>query len=187
MDGRIRVATSPLKPLSACPACGAEVLPGSDHCEECGSDLQEYERAEPASKIARTILSDRLSALDPPEPVTATPDECIAVVVQKMIDRRHGAVCIVENDEIVGIFTERDVLMRVAGKGLNLESTPVSKVMTKDPLTFSADINLAYALNQMSVTGLRHLPIVEGKKPVGITTVRGVLNYIAANALHCGV
>jgi len=181
------VTATPLKPLSACPACGADVLPGSDHCEECGSDLHDYERAEPTSKIARTILSDRLSALEPPEPVLAGPQESIAEVVKKMIDRRHGAVCIVENEEIIGIFTERDVLMRVAGKGLDLESTPVSKVMTRDPLTFAMDVNLAYALNQMSVAGLRHLPIVEGKKPIGITTVRGVLNYIAANALHCGV
>lgn len=181
------MTATPLKPLSVCPACGADVLPGSDHCDECGSDLQEFERVEPLSKIAKTILTDRLSALDPPAPVTVAPHESIGSAIKKMIERRHGAVCVVENDEIVGIFTERDVLMRVAGKGLDLEATPVSKVMTKDPLTFSADINLAYALNQMSVTGLRHLPIVDGKKPVGITTVRGVLNYIAAKALNCGV
>lgn len=175
-----------MKPLSVCPACGAEVIPGSDRCEECGSDLHDYERSEPSSRIARTILSDRLSALEPPEPVTATPDESIAEVVKKMTERKHGAVCIVDKGEIVGIFTERDVLMRVAARGLDLESTPVSAVMTKDPLTFSPESNLAYALNQMSVSGLRHLPIVDGKKPIGITTVRGVLNYIASHALHCG-
>lgn len=176
----------PLKPIFACPACGAEVIPGSDRCEECGTDLLDYERSEPSSRLAKTILSDRLSALDPPEPVTAGPNESIAVAVKKMIDRKHGAVCIVEKGEIVGIFTERDVLMRVAAQGYDLEATPISAVMTKDPLTFSMEVNLAYALNQMSVGGLRHLPIVDGKTPIGITTVRGVLNYIAAHALHCG-
>jgi len=178
------MAPSDKNQATVCPSCSAEVIPGSDFCEECGMDLRDAERKEPESKLHRTIMTDELSALDPPEPVTARPDESIASVIRKMIDRNHGAVCMVEDDELVGIFTERDVLLRVAGKEIDLENTPISEVMTRDVVTLKGSSTLATALNQMAVAGLRHLPLVENNKPIGITTVRGALYHIYKNALR---
>ena len=146
-------------------------------------DLHDTEQPEPTSSLHRTIMMDELGALDPPEPVTAAPDESIAKVIKKMIERKHGAVCIVEGEEMVGIFTERDVLLRVAGKSIDIHSTPVSEVMTSDLVTLKKSSTLATALNQMAVAGMRHLPLVEDMKPVGITTVRGALYHIWRNAL----
>jgi 2-oxoglutarate/2-oxoacid ferredoxin oxidoreductase subunit beta len=146
-------------------------------------DLHDTEQPEPISDLHRTLMTDELSALEPPQPVTAEPGESIAAVIKKMIDRKHGAVCIVEGEEMVGIFTERDVLLRVAGKAIDIHNTPVSKVMTADLVTLKKTSTLAAALNQMAVAGMRHLPLLEDKKPVGITSVRGALYYIWRNAL----
>ncbi|MCK6494826.1 CBS domain-containing protein [bacterium] len=98
-----------------------------------------------------------------------------------MARERRGAVCVVEKDELVGIFTERDVLMRVALKGLDLEKTPISSVMTSNPITLKADATLAYALNQMAVAGFRHLPLMDGKKAVGMVSVKDVVRYMSEN------
>jgi CBS domain-containing protein len=146
-------------------------------------DLHDTERTEPTSVLHRTIMTDELGALDPPEPVVVAPEESIAAVIKKMIERRHGAVCIVEGEEMVGIFTERDVLLRVAGKPIDIHTTPVSEVMTRDLVTLKKSSTFATALNQMAVAGMRHLPLLEDKKPVGITTVRGALYHIWRNAL----
>ncbi|MCA9449213.1 MAG: CBS domain-containing protein, partial [Candidatus Omnitrophica bacterium] len=93
-------------------------------------------------------------------------------------------VCVVDGEgKLVGIFTERDAVIRVAAEGVNISVTPISSVMTKDPLVMHIDDNLGAILNKMSDAGFRHVPILDGEKLVGITSVRGVLNYITEKRL----
>lgn len=149
-------------------------------------DLQflDLEPAPPTSRLHASILHDRISKLEPPEPVLVSPNDAIETAVDKMNRRRHGAVCVVDSEgKLVGIFTERDALKRVAAKKLNISTTPISEVMTRDPLVMQADDNLGAILNKMSDAGFRHVPILDGDKLVGITSVRGVLNYIAQKSL----
>ncbi len=134
-------------------------------------------------KLRRSVLNDQIGEIHPLPVMAAAPGDSIASVVEKMVEHRRGAVCIVENEELIGIFTERDVLMRVALKGIDTERTPVSAVMTSDPMTLRADATLAFALHQMAVAGFRHLPLVEDKKPVGMVSVKHVLKYMAENML----
>lgn len=173
-------------PTHQCPSCGVEVIPGSDRCENCGMDLQflDLEPGRPTSLLHAGILYDRIAKLHPPAPVTVSPNESIEAVVKKMNHRRHGAVCVVDSDDkLIGIFTERDALKRVAAQRVNISVTPISEVMTRDPLTMQIDDKLGAILNKMSDAGFRHVPILDGDQLVGITTVRGVLNYITEKRL----
>jgi len=139
---------------------------------------------EPADRVLQSILNDSLSDLYAIDPIRVSPTESIASVMAKLVESRHGAACVVDNGIIIGIFTERDAVTRVAGMDMDVETTPISKVMTSDPYVLSKDSTLAAAVNQMSDGGLRHIPIVENGNLVGISTVRGVLAHIAENALH---
>jgi CBS domain-containing protein len=158
------------------------VLKGADNCEDCGADLRDLYQGEPANPLERT-LCDALSALNPPKPVIASPGDTIRSVVDGMIARRHGAVCVLDGDLVVGIFTERDIVNRVAGRGFDLAMTPISDVMTRDPICLSTENTVAQAMNQMSVGGLRHLPILKEGHLVGITTIRGLLAYVVGKAM----
>ena len=108
--------------------------------------------------------------------LTAKPDALVAGVARRMAKAKVGAVLVVDGKKLVGIFTERDLLVRVVAKGLEPKTTPLSKVMTANPVTVSADKPLGYALVVMHRKGFRHLPLVEDGKPVGIVSARIALD-----------
>lgn len=95
-----------------------------------------------------------------------------------MAKRRIGAVMIVEQDHLLGIFTERDVLTRVVAAGRDPDSTPLGEVMTADPDTLHVDDTGAHALEMMREHGYRHFPVVKDGKPVAIVSVRDLYGAI---------
>jgi CBS domain-containing protein len=84
-----------------------------------------------------------------------------------------------ENDRLAGIFTERDILMKVAGQPLDLIHTPVSASMTPDPFTLPADANVAFALSKMVLEGFRHIPLVDDEGyPTAVVSMRNLIEYL---------
>ena len=109
-------------------------------------------------------------------PLTVTPDTTVLEAIHEMVEVRVGAVSIVEGDKLVGIFTERDVMTRVATKGLPLDTTKLSDVMTTRPEVASREMNPSEALSIMVEKHIRHLPIVaEGMRLEGMLSVRHLL------------
>jgi CBS domain-containing protein len=109
-------------------------------------------------------------------PLTVTPDTTVLEAIHKMVELRVGAVSIVENEDLVGIFTERDVMTKVASKGLSLDTTKLSDVMTTRPEVASREMNPSEALSIMVEKHVRHLPIVgEGMRLEGMLSVRHLL------------
>lgn len=94
---------------------------------------------------------------------------------RRMIEFRVGALPILRGRRMVGIFTERDALARVMVPGLDPEATPVSQVMTHNPLFVDIEHDLSHALHLMQNHGVRHLPVMEGQLPVGVVTTRDAL------------
>lgn len=89
-----------------------------------------------------------------------------------MASRRIGAVLIVEDGHLLGIFTERDVVTRVVATGGNPDRVTLGEVMTPDPDTIGPDDSVALALERMSQAGYRHLPVVDGARLIGIVSIR---------------
>jgi signal-transduction protein with cAMP-binding, CBS, and nucleotidyltransferase domain len=111
--------------------------------------------------------------------VTLPPSARIAEAIDCMQERRIGAVLVVVGEKLAGIVTERDILLKVVGSGLDPEAEPVSRIMTPDPETLRLDDQLAYLLNTMRVGGFRHVPIVdEHDRPIRLISLRDVLAYI---------
>jgi CBS domain-containing protein len=110
--------------------------------------------------------------------VTAAPADSAAEAIRRMLEANIGSVVVCEENRPVGIFTERDVL-RLAGAGADLHSTPLHAAMTPNPLTICAEDGILDAAKLMGERKLRHLPVVEGDNLVGIVSMRDVLGFLA--------
>jgi CBS domain-containing protein len=90
--------------------------------------------------------------------------------------KQYGAVLVMEDDHVKGIFTERDAVFRVIAAGLDPDTTEVRKVMTKAPTTIGPDKTFGHAMLVMHENGFRHLPVVENDKLVGMVSSRNALD-----------
>ena len=113
--------------------------------------------------------------IDQQELVTAAASMTVSKAARLMQERRVGAIMVVEDEQLVGMFTERDALFRVVAKERDGQTTPLAEVMTRNPRTIHPDKPFAHALEMMHEGGFRHVPVVENGRPVGIVSVRDAL------------
>ena len=101
-------------------------------------------------------------------------------VLELMREGNRGAALVVSSGTLVGIFTERDVLMKIAGQPTDLDHTAVRELMTVDPFTLPGDATVAFALNRMLIEGFRHLPLVDDQnRPVAVVSMRDLIDYLS--------
>jgi CBS domain-containing protein len=104
------------------------------------------------------------------------PEQTVAEAVDAMAQHRVGVVPIVDNERLVGIFSERDLLRRVVAKGRLLDKTLLGDVMTPDPVTASPDEDRQSAIRKMKLVGCRHLPIVVNHSVIDMLSMRDLLD-----------
>jgi CBS domain-containing protein len=138
------------------------------------------EEPETMSAIQRRLSEDAVAALAVHAPVEVDVNTSLAKTIRQMNSHNIGCVMVTdENDRLIGIFTERDVLMRVAGLVDDPAAARVGDFMTPDPVAVGPDLPVAHAMHLMSVYGFRHLPLVdEDHRPVGIISFRDVVHHL---------
>ena len=114
----------------------------------------------------------------------ADADQFAFDVALAMVDRNIGAVPVLRDGVLVGIFSERDLMKRVVVEGRDCRTTRVEEVMTGDPLTVSPDESLENCMLLMRRHGFRHLPVCEGKQLRGIVSLRDILLHDLSEKDH---
>ena len=114
--------------------------------------------------------------LEPRKLVVAGPRTSVSEAVRLMKDNEVGAVLILQDGRLVGIFTERDAVYRVMAAGRDPTATTLGDVMTRDPKTVAPDETFGYALLLMHEHGFRHAPVVRNGRPVGVVSARLALD-----------
>jgi len=164
-----------------CPHCGHSNLPGLDQCGRCMGDLTALDRPAPQDRIERSLMNDSVSILKPNAPAIVQQTANVAEALSVLLGRDVGAVLVVgESGQLVGIFSERDLLRKIAGLDTPLESLLVQHFMTPQPETVGLRDKLAFALHKMDVGGYRHLPVVEDGIPVGMLSVRDIIRHMTS-------
>jgi len=133
-------------------------------------------------EIRGAIFNDTIATLTPASPVCLRETVTVHEAIERMLAGRQAGVLVVDGEgRLSGIFTERDVLTRVAGQGRDPRSTRLGEVMTRQPEALTARDRIAYAIHSMSVAGYRTIPLVDAdQRPTGIVTVNDVIRWLAS-------
>jgi CBS domain-containing protein len=108
--------------------------------------------------------------------LTASPETTVSAAARLMADMNVGAIMVVDNDHLVGIFSERDAVFRVIAQGRDSKNTTLADVMTADPKTLEPGKTYGHALLLMQENGFRHVPVVENGRPIGIISSRNAMD-----------
>ena len=113
--------------------------------------------------------------------VTAPRDETVAAVAQSMAEAGVGAIVVLDGEELLGIFSERDLLVRVVAEGLDPATTRVGDVATADVITAIPGESLKDCAARLRGNGIRHLPVVKEGRPVGVVSARDFFESVAGH------
>ena len=148
-----------------------------EHIEDYLAALEEREGTVRKVLDNRTI-HEPIRLLNPRTPLSVPSSATLREATDVMREHHIGCVLVVDAGRLVGILTERDLLLKMESADL---SEPVSGFMTRDPETLEPDDPIVWALNRMSVGGYRHVPLVDREGvPVGILSVKDIVHYIVA-------
>ena len=128
--------------------------------------------------VSRSLRRRRLTGIMDRRPVVIPPDAPTLEVVASLRERSRSCALICEGERLVGIFTERDHLLSVAGRPEAFEA-PVSEHMTPAPVTLDCESTLGDALRLFIESGYRHVPIADGDRWRGVVTVVDVVRLVA--------
>jgi CBS domain-containing protein len=112
------------------------------------------------------------------QPYSVAPTDTVYRALELMADKNIGAVLVREKDEILGIFTERDYLRKVILKGRSSRDTQIQEIMSTDMITVSPSFSLEACMQLMQEHYIRHLPVLEDGRLVGLVSMRDVVNAV---------
>lgn len=161
-----------------CPDCGYDNIEGQPLCESCGGDLTTVQEATSHSLLEANILESSLSRLGPREPMMVGPDATVEDAVSRMAKENIGAILVGTPSNVLGIFTERDLMMDIALRWDEVRTQPITKFMTHEPEQLEQSTPIAYAINRMAIRDCRHIPVVQNYHTTGMISVRDVLDYV---------
>ncbi|TWT47701.1 CBS domain-containing protein [Botrimarina hoheduenensis] len=166
-----------------CPFCGFdELIEGADTCEQCEQALTDVFIRAPAKGIEASLLHDTVGALPAHPPVEVGGEVSLSMALKTMVERRIGCLLVVNEDRLVGIFSERDALIRLGVNAKDLHDQPLVKFMTPNPMVVSTHDKVAVAIHRMAVGGYRHLPVMDGERPVSLISIRDILRYLTEHS-----
>ena len=109
---------------------------------------------------------------------SASPDETVLEAIRRMAEHGVGALLVMKDDELVGLFSERDYSRKVILQGLRSQDTPVSAVMNTPVLTISPDATVREGLSMMTENFVRHLPVTDGSGVIGLVSIGDLVKMV---------
>ncbi len=183
----------------SCPACGFQNLPGDDVCTNCGAELAGTDTAETSAASSSPLLGRKLGSLVIGPATTIDATVPVGGALNTMHEQGLDCLLVMSDGHLVGIFTERDAVLKLADRRLTIgvvrrrvtrvirharlgPRTLVGEVMTADPVVLQADETVAVAIHKMAVGGFRHIPVLDGERPIGVIAASNVFRHVVGLA-----
>jgi CBS domain-containing protein len=109
------------------------------------------------------------------------PDQTVYDAIAMMADKGIGALLIISEGKLVGVFSERDYARKIILQGRSSKSTRVREIMTGDPVTVTADHTVDECMRIITHHRVRHLPVMDGDKLLGVISIGDLVNAIIAS------
>ena len=161
-----------------CPNCRFENFAGDDTCDNCGADLSTIDIPQQALDYQDTVLGEHIDALGVADFQVVAPMLGVAQAIRQMHSTGTDCLLVVDGDQLVGIFTDRDAITKAADKRLQLFH--VQDFMTPDPVVLRSEDTLAIAIHKMAVGEFRHIPIVDGGRPIGLVAAPDLFRHLVS-------
>src|SRR5262249_37093856 len=117
-----------------CPQCSYDNLPGSELCDRCQQDLTQLDHPVAQDRVHRSLMEDPVSALRPRAPVAVRPEVPVHDAMRVMLENNIGAVLVLDGTgKLVGILSERDLLMKVAMEVMPAEGRAAARLRARPP------------------------------------------------------
>jgi CBS domain-containing protein len=110
-----------------------------------------------------------------------TPDLTVYEALETLARLDAGALLVMDGDRLVGVFSERDYTRKVTLRGRNSKETLVSEIMTAEVVTVNATTRTSECMALMSARKIRHLPVLDGDRVLGMISIRDIMNDIIAD------
>ena len=123
--------------------------------------------------IVRNILTQKDNTIH-----AVAPDTILFSALEKMYDKNISALLVIENNNLVGIFTERDYARKVVLKGKSSKEVKIHEIMTTNLITVEPDCKIEEAMLILTNKHIRHLPVMEGGSLIGIVSIGDVVKYL---------
>ena len=147
--------------------------------DEFQDPLENFEPKTYDDPVERALAEETADAIQHQPVATIAADTAIADAVEKLAGFHVACLLVVEDDKLVGVFSDRDVLDKVALEHEQLKDHPVSEVMTRDPVYVYQTDPSAAALSVMAISGFRHVPILDlDEKLTGIVSPQRVTAFL---------
>lgn len=107
-----------------------------------------------------------------------TPTASVYEAIEMMAEKQIGALPVMEQDQLLGILSERDYARKVILKGRSSKDTPVADIMTADPITITPQHTVADCMRIVTDQRIRHLPVVENGRLTGMISIGDLVNWV---------
>jgi CBS domain-containing protein len=140
----------------------------------------------PRKVLDQMMIKEPIRRLHPRQPPVCVPvGATVAYAIELMRRNGIGSVLVTQDEQLVGILTERDILCKITAVQQDPGRKLVEEVMTRDPACLSLDDPIVFALNRMGVGGFRHVPLIdEQRRPVALISVRHLVRYLVDFFAH---
>ncbi|MDQ8004575.1 MAG: CBS domain-containing protein [Pedobacter sp.] len=117
----------------------------------------------------------------PLEIFSVTSNTSVLDALKLMTEKNISALLIIENEQLLGIFTERDYARKIVLQGKASKDTPISEAMTANPITVTTSDSIDLCMQIMTDKHIRHLPVVAENKAIGMVSIGDVVKFIIAD------
>ena len=165
-----------------CPSCGFNNIEGEDRCVQCLHSLMQRDIPHPqkSDKIQNIMMAPILDLITGKDLLVASPADTVEKVTKILRDEKKDCVLVYKKKKLVGILSNRDLLLRVAGKYKDLTKVKVESVMTPNPEFAKGEDPIAFVVNKMSLGGFRHVPVLRSDgTPFSIISIKDVFGYLS--------